>query len=57
MDISILNIIIWIWKLTFQFWKFKFKCKRLSWTKKLIFEFWIMFLESKINISIQKIID
>jgi hypothetical protein len=37
MDIAILNSIIWIWKLTF--------------------EFWIIILESKIYISIQKIID
>jgi hypothetical protein len=43
MQILILNIIIWIWKLTFQFWNFLFNFKKF---KKLIFEFWITILES-----------
>jgi hypothetical protein len=33
MDILILNIIIWIWKLTFQFWIFLFNFKKIIWFK------------------------
>jgi hypothetical protein len=35
MDISILNIIIWIWKLTIQFWNFLFKFKKIISSKSL----------------------
>jgi hypothetical protein len=33
MDILILNIIIWIWKLTFQFWNLLFNFKKIIWSK------------------------
>jgi len=38
MDISILNIVIWIWKLTFQFWKFYLNSKNVFDLKINIFE-------------------
>jgi hypothetical protein len=39
MDISMLNILIWIWKLTFQFWKLLFKFKKKI---DLKFDIWIL---------------
>jgi hypothetical protein len=45
MDISILNIFIWIWKLTFQFWKLLFKFKKLIWSINI--DFYIIIFESK----------
>jgi len=54
MDISILNIVIWIWKLTFPFWKFSFKFKNLIWSKNWYFNFKLLFSNLKIIISILK---
>jgi hypothetical protein len=45
MDILILNIIICIWKLTFQFWNLLFNFKKIIWSK---IDIWILnyYLES-----------
>jgi hypothetical protein len=45
MDILILNIINWIWILTFQFWNFLFTYKTFF-DLKLIIELWIIIFES-----------
>jgi hypothetical protein len=60
MDILILSIFIWIWKFTFQLWKFcieilnnhliwtwNFNSKLLFWILKLIFQVWNLLIESK----------
>jgi hypothetical protein len=39
MEILILNIIIWIWKLTFQFWNLLFNFKKLF---DLKIDIWIL---------------
>jgi len=54
MDISILNIVISIWKFTFQFWELLFRFKKKNWSK-----FWyliskLLFWNLKNSISIQK---
>jgi hypothetical protein len=54
MDISTLNIVIWIWKLTFQFWKFLFKFKKIIWSKNWYLNSKLLFLNLKIIISILK---
>jgi hypothetical protein len=54
MDISMLNIVIWIWKLTFQFWKLLFKFKKLIWSKNWYLNSKLLFSSLKITISIQK---
>jgi len=45
MEILILNIIIWIWKLTFQFWNLLFNFKKIFDLK--IDKFWITILDLK----------
>jgi len=52
MDISILNIVIWIGNLTFQFWKLLFKFKKLIWPKHPYLNFKLLFSILKIIISI-----
>jgi len=54
MDISILNIVTWIWKLTFQFWKLVFKFKNFIWSKVWYLNTKLLFLNLKISISILK---
>jgi hypothetical protein len=53
MDISMLNIVIWIWKLTFQFWKLIFTLKKLIWSKNWYLNSKLLFSNPKISISIQ----
>jgi len=55
MDISILNIVTWIWKLTFQSWKFLFKFKNIISSKTWYLNSKLLFSNLEISISIQKI--
>jgi hypothetical protein len=54
MDISILNIFIWIGKLTFQFWILLFKFQKLISSKNWYLNFKLLFLNLLLSISIQK---
>jgi len=45
MNILLLNIIIWVWKLTFQFWNFLFNFKKIIWSKNILI---IWYLDSEL---------
>jgi hypothetical protein len=56
MDISILNIVIWILNFTFQFWNLFFKFKKPIWRKNWYLNSKLLLSILENSISIQKIL-